>query len=581
MLSKRECKQAALQFQQSLAANSDSPESRILLGVAYDCTGDRPNLNAAFNRIWNYDLDPQDITAEIALIEGALNSELKLQPQTAQGKYFAALLYFRVGRYASALAELQTSASPVVDSWAYYNLLGTLYLRQSRFPEARETLETALARNANQADTFYKLGTVSLAIGDAATAVTRLRQAVKLRAAFPAASAALGIALLQTDEFAGAREALKKGTSVGPEIYVYLGTANEGLGDNTAAIENYKAALAQQPELFAAELSLGRVLLSEGQAAEAVKHLQRAVQSDPQKAQAQLYLALSLIATGQKESAVTAAKLAKSSGASESAGFHDALGDVFQSLDHQIEALQSFQRAASLDPNKEDYIRHLAAAQRKAEDSAGAIATLQSGIAHLPASARLHYLLGVTLMNRGTSAEALEPLRKAAELEPNNPDYQQSLGLCWAELEKDDEAMTSFRRALSLDANHTAAYLQIGMLQLKAGVTEQAEGSFKKALSVDANYAPAYFRLGKIYYDRNDDAQALKFLEKTRELDADWEDTYFLLGMLYKRTGNQEQSAQMFAIFRKKKNELQDLRRKTYDMAPNAFDDAKPGSASR
>lgn len=581
MLSKHECKPAALQFQHLLAANPDSPESRILLGIAYDCAGDRPNLNTAFNRIWNYDLDPQTTTAEIPLIESALNSGLKLQPQTAQGKYFVALLYFRVSRYDAALEELQTSASPVADSWAYYNLLGTLYLRQSRFSEAREILEMALARNANQADTFYKLGTVSLASGDAATAVTRLRQAVKLRPAFPAASAALGVALLQSGDFADARDALMKGTSVGPEIDVYLGTANEKLGNNKEAIENYKAALVQQPELFVAELSLGRVLLSEKQAKEAIKHLQRATQSDPQKARAQLYLALALIATGQKESATIAAQLAKSFGTSEGAGFHDALATVFQNLDHRIEALQSFQRAVSLDPNKEDYIRHLAAAQRRAEDSTGAIATLQSGIIHLPTSARLHYLLGVTLMNRGTNAEALEPLLRAAELEPKNPDYQQSLGLCWSELEKDDEAMASFRRALSLDANHTAAYLQIGILLLKTGATEKAEESFKKALNIDANYAPAYFRLGKIYYDRNDDAQALKFLEKTLELDPDWEDTYFLLGTLYKRAGNQEQSAQMFTIFRKKKNELQDLRRKTYDMAPNAFDDAKPGSTSR
>jgi Tfp pilus assembly protein PilF len=87
--------------------------------------------------------------------------------------------------------------------------------------------------------------------------------------------------------------------------------------------------------------------------------------------------------------------------------------------------------------------------------------------------------------------------------------------------------------------------------------------------------------LGKIYYDRNDDVQALKFLEKARELDPDWEDTYFLLGALYKRAGKLEQSAQMFTIFRKKKNELQDLRRKTYDMAPDAFEDAKPGSVSQ
>lgn len=578
MLSKNECKQAALEFQQVLVANPNSPEGGILLGIAYDCSGDRANLRTAFRRIWNCDLDPQGPTGEITLIDNALNSELKLQPQTAMGRYFEALLYFRVGRYDSALAQLQNPAAPIADSWAYYNLLGTLYLRQSRFSEARNALETALVRSNNHADTFYKLGTVFLATGDVSGAMFQLRQAVRLRPAFPAANAALGMALLQAGEVTAARDFLLRGTSVGPEIYVYLGAASERLGDNKTAIESYRTALAEQPQLFVAEFALGRLLLDKGEAAEAVKCLQRATELNPEKAQAQLYLALALVATSQRESAVAAAERAQNSGASENAGFQDALGSLFQSLGRESEAQQCFRHAVSLDPSKEDYFRHLAAAQSKGEDNAGAIATLHSGLTHLPASARLHYLLGLTLMSRGSSVEALEPLRGAADLEPDNPNYWQALGLCLEELERNTEATDAFNRVLALDANHTAAYVQIGILQEKAGAIQEAEHSFKTALNIDVSYAPAYFHLGKIYYDRNDDAQAMKFLERTRELDPDWEDTYFLLGTLYKRAGNQERSAQMFTIFRKKKNELQDLRRKTYDLAPDAFEDVKPRS---
>ena len=191
----------------------------------------------------------------------------------------------------------------------------------------------------------------------------------------------------------------------------------------------------------------------------------------------------------------------------------------------------------------------------------------------------MHYLLGLTFMSRGLSADALNPLRKAAELEPNNPDYQQSLGLCLEDLEKDNQAMASFQRVLALDADRTAAYLQIGILQMKVGADSRSGTEFQDSAQHRCRLRSAYFRLGKIYYDRKDDAQALKFLEKARELDPDWEDTYFLLGTLYKRAGKLEQSAQMFTIFRQKKNELQDLRRKTYDMAPDAFEDQTRGAS--
>ena len=260
-----------------------------------------------------------------------------------------------------------------------------------------------------------------------------------------------------------------------------------------------------------AELSLGRLLLATGEAAEAVKHLQRAIELDPEKS-AQLYMALALAKTGQGESAVAAAERAQSLGASENADFHDALGWVFQELGRQNKAQQCF-IGCELGLLMEDNYRHLAAAQRNAGDDAAAGATLQSGLVQFPGSARLHYLLGLTFMSRGSSAEAIDPLRKAAELEPENPDYQQALGLCLEDLEKDDQAMTSFERVLDLDAGRPAAYLQIGMLQMKAGATAEAEQSFTED-RVDARYAPAYFGWGKIYYDRNDDAQALKFLEK-------------------------------------------------------------------
>jgi tetratricopeptide (TPR) repeat protein len=580
LLEKHECKQAALNLQQVVRTDPGLVEARILLGLAYDCSGDRANLAAAFHYIWDHDLDPQESTPETAIIERALNAGLKFQTQTPQGNYFTALLYYRVGHYDSSLATLQAVPAPVADSWAYNNLLGSIYLRQAHFSEAKQALEAAVQRDDRQADSFYKLGTVLLSTGDVAAATAELKRAVTLRPEFPAASAALGIALLQAGDFAAARDSLAKGGSVGAEVYVYLGTANERLNDSKAAIENYETAIAQQPNLFAAQFSLGRLLLTSGDLPNAIKRLQTATQLAPDNAQAQLYLAMALVAAKQTENAAAAAARAMTSGASENADFHDALGTVFQDVGQQERALQSFSQAVILDPTKENYYRHLAAAQHKSGDGPAAIATLRSGIARLPTSARVNYLLGISLMANGSSADASQPLRSATQLEPGNAEYEQALGLCLAELEKDAEAMAAFRQVLTLDPNHAPAYLQIGLLQLKTN-PEEAEQSFKKAINIDPNYAPAYFRLGKLYYDRNDTAQALTFLEKTRDLDPDWEDTYFLLGTLYRRAGNEERSAQMMAIFRKKKNELQDLRRKTFDMAPDAFDDAKPASASR
>jgi tetratricopeptide (TPR) repeat protein len=573
LLTQQQCRPAATELRASLVAKS-SIDNRILLGLAYDCSTNPVGLDSAFNGIWNFDLDPQDPTPEMSAIDQALNAGWTPQPLTPQGKYFAALLYLRMGRFDSALDTLTATSAPVANSWAYYNLLGTIYLRQSQFTAARTALENALARNSMQADTYYKLGTVQLATGDIKGAREKLLRALHLRPLFPAASAALGIALLHSGDFRGARTALKKGLGVGPAIYVYLAGADEGLGDTESAIAHYRAALAKAPQLPGAEMSLGRLLLARGDASGSVEHLQRAATLEPDNADAQLYLAMALLALNRTNEAIAPLERAQHAATNEGADFFDALGSAFQRLERDREAEESFTRAVRLDPTKAEYFRHLAAVEHKRGDSTAAIATLRAAVEHHPASARLHYLLGLTLMSRGPIGDALEPLRKAQRLDPKNPDYLQLVGICLAEMENDTEAMAAFRRVLILDPRHTPAYLQIGILLLRRNAVRQAEQSFRKAIDINPSYAPAYFRLGKIYYDRNEDQRSLPLLERAKELDPDWEDTYFLLGTLYRRAGKMEQAAQMWALFRQKKNELQDMRRRNYQIAPNAFEDS-------
>ena len=580
LLAQQKCVEAVPLFRDELVARHGSIDARLLLGIALDCSANHQALVSLFNDIWNYDLDPQEETPEIRLVQNALQSGWKIAPASSEGRYFSALLNCRVGNYGFAVSELNAAGEPVPGSWSYYNLLGTIYLREGRFADAGRTLQLALGRNNRQADTFYKLGTVALAMAETSEAVPHFREALRLRPDFPAASAALGIALLQNGDAQGAREALVNGTSVGPEVYFYLGQAYERLDNRDAAIEAYKQATVGRPQFFEALYSLGRVLLNVGRASDAVRYLEEAAQLKPDRAQVHLDLGMALVAAGQKDVAANAALSARDAGHGEAAEFQDALGALFQSIGRLDDARLSFEEAVKLDQTKDTYFRHLAAAQMSTSESE-AIETLQAGITHIPNSARLHYLLGLMLLNRGSAAEAVEASRKATELEPRNADYRQSFGVCLATLERDGEAMQAFRQVLAINDHYAPAFLQVGILQLKAGESTKAEDSFKQAMRADPEYAPAYFRLGKIFYDRKNDSEALTLLDKARELDPNWEDTYFLLGMLYRRSGDQEKAANMLAVFRKKKNEVQDTRRTTYEKASTAFADSKAETAKQ
>src|SRR6185369_10428945 len=127
----------------------------------------------------------------------------------------------------------------------------------------------------------------------------------------------LGIALLQNGDAQGAREALVNGSSIGPEIYFYLGQAYERLDNRDAAIEAYKEATVRRPQFFEALYSLGRILLTVGKASDAVRYLEAAVQLQPDRAQVHLYLGMALVAAGQKDVAANVALRARDTGHGE------------------------------------------------------------------------------------------------------------------------------------------------------------------------------------------------------------------------------------------------------------------------
>jgi tetratricopeptide (TPR) repeat protein len=547
----------------------------LLLGIALDCSGNPKSVTQLFGEIWNSDLDPQEQTADLRLVQTAFQSGWNPSLHTSEAIYLVALLCYRTGEYAKALGLLNSAGSPISQSWSYYNLLGSIYLRQARFAEAESALTDALKRDDRKADTFYKLGTAALATEHTTVAINYFKDAIKLRPDFPGANAALGIGLLQIGDAEGARGALEKGTSLGPEIFLYLGEAYERLNDSSGAIEAYKSAANGNLDLFPALFSAGRLLLRQGKSQQAIEYLQHAVEIKPDHPDAQLYLGMAFFAAGKLDLAKAAALRASEVGQSRDAAFHDALGTLLKSVGDSGEAQLSFARAVKLNPDREEYFRHLAASQI-ADSEENAIATLRAGIDRIPKSAQLHYLLGLMLLNRGSTPEAANEARKATELEPGDPEYLQSFGVCLATQEKDVEAMHTFQQVLALRSSYAPALLQIGVLEQKSGSMDEAEKRFKQAMEADRDYAPAYFRLGKIYYDRNQDAEALGLLEKARELDSDWEDTYFLLGMLYRRKGDVEKANSMLAVFRQKKNELQNIRRKTYEKASSALDLSGP-----
>jgi serine/threonine protein kinase/tetratricopeptide (TPR) repeat protein len=188
-------------------------------------------------------------------------------------------------------------------------------------------------------------------------------------------------------------------------------------------------------------------------------------------------------------------------------------------------ALALFDRATALDP---DYAKAWAAAggslQVKGmflgthEFSDRAIELLRRAIALKPALTDAHVWLGMSLLNLGRMSEAIDSLRQAVALEPDNANAVQALArTLWMGEARVDEAIALLRRAVTANPDAGYAYLQLAFIEALNGELDAAEASARRALELQAQAVSgtqgllivgANTRLGYIHYLRGDYAAA-------------------------------------------------------------------------
>ena len=128
----------------------------------------------------------------------------------------------------------------------------------------------------------------------------------------------------------------------------------------------------------------------------------------------------------------------------------------------------------------------LKAGDRKS--AAGAFEALQANLPHDPDA--LH-AIGVLGLQLGDPTRALEPLRRATELNPRQPVYRCHLAIAYRGLAKPDLAVAELGTALALDPALAEAHSNLGNLLLERGDNPAAEASFARALALRRDYPEA------------------------------------------------------------------------------------------
>jgi Flp pilus assembly protein TadD len=191
-----------------------------------------------------------------------------------------------------------------------------------------------------------------------------------------------------------------------------------------------------------------------------------------------------------------------------SAQSHFNLGNALQQAGRLDEAVDSYGRAAELEPKVVSRQRALAGALDAAGRYEEALAAIAPALALDPADAGSHTTHGVILGKLSRNEEAVLAFREASRLAPANHVYMMNLGIAFLRVKRFDEALVVLRQASARKPQDTARREMVAVALSGLNRLEEALEEIRKALELNTGDHRLYGQLGYILsrLDRHEEA---------------------------------------------------------------------------
>ncbi|HEX5757656.1 MAG TPA: tetratricopeptide repeat protein, partial [Thermoanaerobaculia bacterium] len=131
----------------------------------------------------------------------------------------------------------------------------------------------------------------------------------------------------------------------------------------------------------------------------------------------------------------------------------------------------------------------------------------------------VHALRALEAAARGNDPRALEELRRAAALDPANPELRQGLAEALERQGEGGAALAEFREAVRLAPDSPLAHMNLGLALARRGELAAALGALERSVELAPDLALARLRLGTVLLQSGRAADALAQLERAVALD--------------------------------------------------------------
>jgi tetratricopeptide (TPR) repeat protein len=253
-------------------------------------------------------------------------------------------------------------------------------------------------------------------------------------------------------------------------------------GQFARAVEEFKKALALDPNLVEAEANLGLAYQSLSEYDLAVRHLTKVLRERPNLLGPTVIVGMDYLKLGSPQKAIpfleSALKLDPSNREAR-----QALASAYLGQDNFRSAAEEFRQIAVLDSDKSE------AWFKLGHEYLDLAASLAFRGAHLyRESAWGHRFLGDLLLQRSRFEDAVKEYQKALAAEPQQTGLHTSLGQAYLHAGKSEDAETEFRLELKLDSGNELAWLGLANLQLAKGEAIAALQSLAKIWAISPEF---------------------------------------------------------------------------------------------
>ncbi len=146
--------------------------------------------------------------------------------------------------------------------------------------------------------------------------------------------------------------------------------------------------------------------------------------------------------------------------------------------------------------------------------------------------------LAMTYINLGDTTAALAALQKGLEKMPEDEGMVIAAAEVFSMAGKPDDAEKYFKRALEINPNNSDVYQKLGMLEASRKNWDKSNEYYRKAMEMDPDNADLAYNIGVSLYNQTKTEEAIPYFERSIEAEPDNELTYTILANCYVRSEN-------------------------------------------